>query len=59
MPVKKIGNKWEANKEVYDTEEAANKAYMAYLDSAMGVVSSGKSKKAGKKTKDKLDGKKD
>lgn len=37
MPVKKTGRKWEVNKEVYDTEKEANKAYMAYLDSAFGI----------------------
>lgn len=37
MPVKKNGDKYSVNNKDYDTEDAANKAYMAYLDEAMGV----------------------
>lgn len=48
MPVKKVGKKWEVNKETFDTEDAANKAYMAYLDAAMGIEAKPK-KKAAKK----------
>lgn len=40
MPVKKVGKKFEVNKETYDTEELANKAYMEYLDAAFDIKKS-------------------
>ena len=43
MPVKKVGKKFTANNKEYDTEAEANKAYMGYLDKAMGADTSSNS----------------
>lgn len=40
MPVKKVGKKWEVNGKTYDTEEAANNAYKAYLAIKFGTTDS-------------------
>ena len=37
MPVKKVGDKFEVNKETYDTEKEAKNAYMSYISKAFGV----------------------
>lgn len=51
MPVKKNGKKWEVNKNEYDTEAEAIKAYQAYLNAAMGVAPKAAVKKPSKKAK--------
>lgn len=37
MPITKIGNKYKVNDEEFDTQDAANEAYMKYVNKAMGV----------------------
>lgn len=57
MPVTKVGKKWEFGGKEYDTEEAANNAYKAYLaikfgdTSKKGEDADKKEKKSEKKTK--------